>query len=123
MGRLEPDILQGRRQQWAKPLPNLLLAAPQRDLQQIGEVVAILVGEPGHGQARHGPAQCARHAHHALTRQRPLDRPFSARQQTLHQIQRVDLVLVIQAHLLQVVEQGAFHSPASLVRLVQQGRQ
>ncbi len=123
VARLQSDAHERVGEDRTESAAQPFLAVVQRRLQQAGEVLPFVVGQPSLGQALRRAAQVLGDAHQPLTRQRPLDRPFAAGGQPGHEVQGVDVALVIDADFLQVVEQGGLDRPTALVGLVQQRRQ
>ena len=84
---------------------------------------AVEVGQPGGGQPPGGAAQLGRDADVPLPGQFPLDRPVAGGEQPLGHVERVDLLLVVEAGALDVVQQSRLDRPVPLVGLVEECRQ
>ncbi len=92
-------------------------------VNQQGKLPALGVGKPHHGQPPSRTPQVLEHEDIALIGQLPLDRAPSPGKGPFHQVDRVDLPLVVDADLLQVVQQACLGGPNAARRLMQQGKQ
>ena len=98
---------------------GLQLRSPQQD----GELVPLAIGDADLCELAHGAAEVLADQHVALAGKRPLHAPPSQREGPFHHVHRVDFPLMIDADLLQVVQQPGLRSPDSARGLTRQGQE
>ena len=83
----QADVLERDVQDRPKPVAQPFFVVRQRVLQELGEALALLVGDAGHRQPLGHAAQVVRDAHKLQTGERPLDRAFPGRQRPFDEVE------------------------------------